>query len=399
MQIHRLSLTNFRNFARLETDLPAGPTLLIGDNAQGKTSLLESIYYLTGATSPHTSSDREIINFLALVEPNPFARLVAEVERNERVHRIEIRLQLDTNSDRLKKEVLVNGVNRRIGELAQTLNAVMFLPQDLDIIEGSPGGRRRFMDALIRQADPLYDQALTEYAKALSQRNALLKQLHERSSWKGQVDIWDEQLAEHGAVILRGRTLALQELQAIAQPIHDQLSRGREVLRISYDPAYDPLAPTMGQIGLDLEIPVDRSGFSRHQIQEGLLAALHDARAEEIRRGVTRIGPHRDDVRFIASGLDLHSYGSRGQNRTAVLSVKLAEVKWLHGRTGEWPVLLLDEVLAELDASRREDLLGYVSQVNQAVLTAADIDMFTERFCQSATLWRVRAGAIEAYST
>jgi DNA replication and repair protein RecF len=398
MLVRRLSLTNFRNFARLEANLLPGPTLLIGKNAQGKTSLLESIYYLAGASSPHSTSDRELIHFLSLEDANPFCRLVAEVQRGDRSHRIEIRLQLEPNgSGRLRKDVLVNGVSRRVGDLAQTFNAVMFLPQDMDLVEGSPGSRRRLMDAVIRQADPLYQRALSEYSKALSQRNALLRSLQVGRRGVEQLDVWDAQLAEHGAAIMRARILTTQEMESLARPIHDRLTNGREILRLSYQPAYDPLARGDGQLGLDLATPVDRSGISQAGLRDGLLAALRRDRSEEIRRGVTRIGPHRDDLRFVVSGLDLHLYGSRGQNRTAVLSTKLAEVDWLHGRTGEWPVLLLDEVLAELDSDRRTDLLDYVGQVNQAVLTAADIEMFTDDFCDTATLWRVRSGAIEPY--
>ena len=395
MQLLHLSLTNFRNFVRLETELPAGPTLLIGDNAQGKTSLLEAIYYLSGSSSPHSSSDRQLINFLALEKPNSFSRLVAEVRRGERIHRLEIRLILDDQrTGRLRKEILINGVKRRVADLARAFNAVMFLPQDLQIIEGSPGGRRRFLDQIISQADPVYGNALTEYGKVLSQRNALLKQLQQRSRGGDQVAVWDEQLVEHGATLIRSRALALQELESIARPIHEKLTRGRENLQLIYQPAFNPLTDSTDQLELEIDDQLDISRISLHEIQERMLAALQRARSEEIQRGVTRLGPHRDDILFQASGLNLHLYGSRGQNRSAMLSTKMAEVEWLHQRTSHWPMLLLDEVLAELDADRRRDLLEYVGQVRQSVLTAADQDMFTEDFCQRATLWQVKAGTL-----
>jgi DNA replication and repair protein RecF len=167
MQLTHLSLTNFRNFVRLETDVAPGPTLLFGDNAQGKTSLLEAIYYLTAASSPHTTSDRQLINFLALREPAPFARIVAEIQRGDRLGRIEIRLTVEAEASspdgRLKKEILINGVKRRISDLAGAFNAVLFLPQDLKVVEGSPSDRRRHLDATLSQADPVYTDSLSRW--------------------------------------------------------------------------------------------------------------------------------------------------------------------------------------------------------------------------------------------
>jgi DNA replication and repair protein RecF len=399
MRLTHLSLTNFRNFIRLERQLPSGPTLLVGDNAQGKTSLLEAIYYLAGATSPHTTSDRQLINFLSLEEPLPVSRLVAEVERADRLQRVEIRLIVDPETDgRLRKEILINGLKRRVSELASVFNAVLFLPQDLQVLEGSPGGRRRFLDAVISQADPFYGQALTDYGKALSQRNALLKNLQESRPDGQQLEVWEAQLAEHGAEIVRGRALALHELETLAQPVHRQLTRQQETLRLVYLPSYDPLPAPEGQLGFDLDTPLDRTTVGADEIRHGLADSLRRSRPAEIQRGATLTGPHRDDFAFVANGLNLQLYGSRGQSRTAVLAAKLAEVDWLRQRTGEWPVLLLDEVLAELDAARRADLLARVEQVHQSVLTAADREMFTDEFCQRATLWRVRAGSLELLS-
>lgn len=401
MQIRHLSLTNFRNFIRLEVDLTPGPTLLMGANAQGKTSLLEALYYLTGASSPHSTSDRQLINFLALDDPTPVSRIVAEVHRGDRLHRLEIRLVLDegrgSNDGRLRKEILINGVKRRVVDLASAFNAVLFLPQDVAIVEGSPGARRRFLDAVISQADPLYSQALTEYGKALSQRNALLKQIQERGTARDQLEIWEQQLAQHGGVLLRGRALALRELEDLARPIHETLTQGREQLRLTYAPSFDPLSQGDGQLDLGLEAPVDRTTIGEEKMRKALLEGFRKARGRDIERGVTRVGPHRDDIRFEATGVDLQLYGSRGQNRTAMLATKIAEVEWLKARTGEWPVLLLDEVLAELDSQRRDELLNRVLQVNQAVLTAADQEMFSEAFRERATLWRIDQGNLSPY--
>lgn len=399
MRLSHLSLTNFRNFVRLEAEFPPGPTLLVGANAQGKTSLLEAIYYLTGAQSPHTTSDRQLINFLALREPTPFARVVGEVRRGDRLHRIEVRLVLEpegpVGEGRLRKEVLVNGLKRRVRDLAGGFNAVLFLPQDVAVVEGSPGMRRRYLDAALSQADPTYAAALAEYAKVLAQRNALLKRLQERRNSEAQLAFWDEQLCTLAAALIRARALALHELESLATEVHRELTGG-ERLRLVYLPAFDPAARPEGQLDLPLEAAVDRTGFSLGEIEAGMRQALARSRQEEIAQGATLIGPHRDDLRLLANGLDLRLYGSRGQNRTAMLALKLAEVEWLRRRSGEAPVLLLDEVLAELDAARREQVLARVFQVEQAVLTAADLEMFTPDFRARATLWRVEAGKVTA---
>ncbi len=396
MLLKHLSLTNFRNFARLELELPSGPTILVGANAQGKTSLLEAIYYLTGATTTHASSDRQLISFLAQEQPQPYARLVAEVEAHGRIQRIEIRLTLENNGAdrRPRKEILINGLRRRMRDLAGTFNAVIFLPQDMDIIEGSPGNRRRYLDGTLIQADPTYAATLSDYGKVLSQRNALLKTLQERRSTNDQLEFWDEQLCDLGATLIRARALALRELERIAAPLQEQLTRHKEDLQLRYVPSYDPLAPQNGQMGLPLESPVDHTTISREDIRAGMLEALLVLREDEILRGVTTMGPHRDDFGLLCKGIDLRAYGSRGQNRTAMLALKLAEIEWLLERTGEMPILLLDEVLAELDADRRQDLLTRIKPARQAVLTAADLSMFTGAFQQSATVMQVHAGQV-----
>ncbi len=398
MQLAHLSLTNFRNFARLDTEFPPGPTLLVGANAQGKTSLLEAVYYLAAASSPHASSDRQLINFLALRERAPFTRLVAEVRRGDRPLRVEIRLVLEAagpaGETRLAKEVLINGVRRRVGDLSGGVNAVLFLPQAMRVIEGPPSERRRHLDSVLSQAESGYAEALAEYGKVLTQRNALLKQLQDRTADGDQLAFWDERLAGHGSALIRSRALALSELERLAAPVHTDLTRARETLRLEYLPSFDPALRPDGQLDLPLASAPDMTRLSRQALQAGLLEALQRLRPEELARGMTLLGPHRDDFRFSANGLDLRHYGSRGQNRTAMLSTLLAEVDWLRQRTGEWPVLLLDEVLAELDAQRRQDLLARVDVAQQALLTAADLEMFSPAFRQRATIWQVAAGRL-----
>ena len=172
------------------------------------------------------------------------------------------------------------------------------------------------------------------------------------------------------------------------------MTHATEVLRLHYQPAYDPLLPPHGQIALALSTPVQRNGLGEDDIRQGFLEALRHSRNEEIRRGVTALGPHRDELRFLANGIDLSDFGSRGQIRTVLLSLKLAEIEWMKARTGQWPVLLLDEVLVELDAQRRQDLLASLDSVEQAVLTTTDLHSFAPDFIGKADVWQVEAGAV-----
>lgn len=337
---------------------------------------------------------------MAQEQSQPFARLVAEVEAQDRIQRIEIRLTLENHGGdrRSHKEILVNGLRRRMRELAGTFNAVIFLPQDMEIVEGSPGNRRRYLDSTLIQGDSTYAVVLSDYNKVLSQRNALLKGLPDRGNSNHQLDFWNDQLCDLGATLIRARALALHELARIAAPIQTQLTRGKEDLQLRYFPSYDPLASPEGQMGLPIDSPLDRTTVGREEIRAGMLAALELKRDEELARGVTVLGPHRDDFGLLSKGIDLRLYGSRGQNRTAVLALKIAEIDWLRDRTGEMPILLLDEVLAELDAERREDLLERVQHAHQAILSAADLSMFSDAFRSTATIWQVDAGRIQHQS-
>ncbi|MGD8633332.1 MAG: DNA replication/repair protein RecF [Anaerolineales bacterium] len=402
MLLKRLSLTQFRMFQQLEAEFSSGTTILVGANAQGKTSILEAIYYLTGANGVQATHDRELINFDALEGKNPFARIVAQVESHSREQTIEIRLSLQTvgsrNHQRLRKEILLNGVKRRGRDLGGIFNAVLFLPRDIDVVEGSPSNRRNFIDATLSQADPSYANAMTEYRKVISQRNALLKQLRERRGKPAQLDFWDSQLCEHGALIMAKRASALAELDAAAAQVHNELSRNKEQLRLHYLPKFDPTHSQREQLQMDTEPTRSRTHFSEQSLRSGLAQRLARIRDHEIQRGVSVLGPHRDDFQFCVNNVDLGTYGSRGQNRTALLALKLAEIQWLKEHTGEWPVLLLDEVLAELDVERRSDLLERLKSAPQSLLTAADPDMFLQRFLRSAKIWKVSDGQLIPYT-
>lgn len=404
MFLKRLSLTNFRNYARLDVDVPTGSVLLVGDNAQGKTSLLEAVYFLATFVSFQADSDRQLINFIAGREPLAVARIVADFQRQEldhtsRDHRLEVRIIQEANGinggSRVRKEVLLDGVERKISEAVGVFNAVLFQPQTLRIIEGAPEDRRRYLNLTLAQAVPRYTAALTDYNRAITQRNALLKLLNERGGDPNQLTYWDELLASSGASLIYARIQAIKGLERLAARIHSQLTQGAEVLRLSYLPAYDPLPKPERQYALPIDAPLDRSGIPLEKIQQGFFESLERLHSEEIARGVTTIGPHRDELRFLANGIDLGVYGSRGQSRTAILALKLAEVAWLKEETGQWPVLLLDEVLAELDVQRRTDLLERLADIEQAVLTTADLEAFSKDFIRQATLWRIYAGQLE----
>jgi len=400
MRLLHLSLTNFRNYTRLELPMPDGPILLHGANAQGKTSLLEAIYYLATGRSPWTSSDRELLNWRTEGESMPYSRVCADVQnirqRRDTITRIEITLVRDAvDTTRFRKEIKVNGLKKRALDLLGEVNVVLFLPQDLALVEGSPTDRRRYLNITLAQTDPQYAAALINLDKSLTQRNALLRRLSPRGSDSGELVYWDDQIVNSGSVIMAGRQRLLRELEGLAQSVHRELTGGKETLELHYLPSFTPTAKADGQLsfdvpGLDLHRQLAPSEIAP-QFQE----ALRANRREELSRGVTLIGPQRDEMRFSVNGRDLGRYGSRGQARTAVLAIKLAEMRWMQRTTQEWPVLLLDEFIAELDAERRSYLLDHIDGANQSILTTTEPDIFTRGFLSKAAVWRVRSGEID----
>ena len=379
--------------------MPREIFLLVGENAQGKTTLLEAIYFLATFSSFHASSDRQLINFHQSTNQTTVGRIVGEFTRRDGEHRIEVRLIREPNGGngdtRFRKEVLLDGVKRKISDVVGWFNAVIFLPQMARIIEEGPSERRRYLDLLISQVSPRYVGHLSDYGQTLSQRNALLKQLAERGGDPEQLAVWDGMLARHGAYIMWERIRAIREMEEEAKRVHYDLTHGQEVLRLDYQPAFEPLSSPKGQMALPVSAIPDRSGLSVEEIEAGLLAALRDRQREEIARGMTTLGPHRDELRFLSNQIDLGDFGSRGQGRTALLAMKLAEVTWLHHRTGDWPVLLLDETMSELDTQRRADLLTALSECDQAILTSTDLDMFEPAFVESHPVWRVDHGMVD----
>ncbi len=403
MHIEHLSLTNFRNYARLEVSLPYDrPLVLFGANAQGKTSLLEAIYYLATSRSPYTASDRQLIHWRTEQDPLPYARLSGEVSsRHNPLNRLDMTLMLERlpeGSQRFRKVVKVNGVEKRVMDIVGLLNVVLFLPQDLTLVEGTPSDRRRFMDSTLSQVEREYLEALNIYEKVLPQRNALLRRIAEKHGSPRELGYWNEQLVQSGSVMIAGRQRFLRELEVNAQQAHHDLTARAETLTLQYQPGFLPTAESNGQmsfntLGLDLHRDLSAEQIAP-QFSEQLLAELD----ESIQRGMTLSGPHRDELRLMINHRDAGLYGSRGQARTAVMALKLAELNWMHERIGEWPVLLLDEVIAELDSSRRAYLLERMNNTAQTLLTTAELEIFEPAFLERAAVWQVEDGRIGVHT-
>lgn len=406
MFLAHLSLTNFRNYVRLALELPPGPILLRSDNAQGKTNLLEAIYYLATTRSTFARAERQLVNWEAMErDPLPFARLEGRIIRNAHSFQIDITL-LPGEKGSVRKEMRLNGVKKRAMDVVGQLNAVIFLPEDIELVTGSPSTRRRYLDATLCQIDSTYCRALTQYNKVLSQRNALLKQLAEQfggqvsPGWDNdQLLFWDDQLSEQGATLIVTRQQAITRLDHLGRDRYRLLGEQPEVFRLHYAPSFDPqhrpLLDYQRPLSLEELLPSVQTQLSSLEVTEAFKSHLRQARREEIARGVTVVGPHRDDMHFTVEGVDMTLYGSRGQQRTTALALKLAEVDLMYQATGETPLLLLDDVMSELDAKRRARVMGMVDGVEQAILTTTDWTDFTQEFRDQAHLLQVIAGEME----
>lgn len=398
MLLTHLALINFRNYTRLAVDLPAGPVLLRGDNAQGKTNLLEAVFFLATTRSTFTRAERQVINWPALEEEAfPYARLEGHVQRERGAFQIDITI-LPDSVGQLHKEMRLNGVKKRALDLVGQLNAVLFLPEDIELITGAPATRRRYLDITLCQIDPAYCRALTQYNQALTQRNALLKQLAERHRGEDQLAFWDEQLADHGAVLIVTRRAALGELDGLACERYRMLSSDHERLRIYYAPGFDPenrpVLDYQRPLVLEELWPEVPPALSPAEVAHAFAQHLRQARREEVARGITMTGPHRDDMHFLVDGVDMTLYGSRGQQRSTALALKLAEMDLMQRTTGETPVLLLDDVMSELDCGRRARVLSAVQDVQQLMLTTTDWNDFTPEFLAQAHRLQVADGRI-----
>jgi DNA replication and repair protein RecF len=378
-------------------DVPRRILMLEGQNAQGKTTILEAIYFLATFSSFQTQNDRQVINFLVDDQPLAVARIVADFIKADQPHRIEVRIIRETNgngSARVRKEILIDGNKRTINQALGMFNAVIFLPQMTRIFDGGPDERRRYLNLAISQTLPGYAEALNQYNQVRTQRNALLKLLSEKGGDPDQLIYWDTLLVEKGSKILKNRIDSIAEIEAEAVRIHQRLTNGKEILRMNYQPGYDPAVSSQEQYMLPLNDSKDRTSYTIEDIRKGFMEKLASVRKEELQRGITVVGPHRDELRFISNRIDLGTYGSRGQIRTALLALKMAEVAWLKSKTGHWPVQLLDEILAELDGQRRKDLMAYLVECEQTMLTTADLTSFESELIDIGTIWHVESGFV-----
>lgn len=389
MHIKHLSLTNFRNYARLEMDLQARVHLLQGLNAQGKTNLLEAIAYLSMTKSPLTSLDRQLMNWGADQEVLPHTHVEALFSRQSQDRTIEVTLLKEPSPDptaaKLRKRFRVDGVPKRAMDAIGQLNTVLFLPQDIRLIDGSPSARRRYLDALLCQIDLVYCRTLSRYNRTITQRNALLKQIRERGGRPSELAFWDDQIVELGSALLKRRFGLIAALTKTAGQLQSELTGGQEILELNYLATVSPER--------DLT-----SGAAIHEINRAFRDALATGRREELARGMTLVGPHRDDMRCLVHGIDLTDYGSRGQQRTAALALKLAEVQIMYHETGERPVLLLDDVISELDQQRSQFLLGVILQAEQVLITTTDLRAYDVPSLGSALLFQVDSGQVHPLS-
>lgn len=402
MYVTHLSLTNFRNYGRLELNLNPGVTLLHGANAQGKTNLLEAIFYLATTRSPQVDQDSQLINWTAdeAGEPIVVGRLVAAIQTNAERHQVELRLIKEQGS--FRREALVDQRKVRLMDVLGNLRAVLFLPQDMQIITGPPVDRRRYIDIALCQTDQTYCRHLSSYNKVLEQRNALLRQMMETGSGRDVLPVFTDKLVHLGSQVFWRRARFMAGLTRLAQRVHyESLTEQNEVLRLGYLPHLEGNS-SKAVNGDDEDSPdslVELSSWLEQapdskSVEKRFSQNVAAATETDIQRGRTTLGPHRDDWKFWVNGRDLRHYGSRGQQRSAMLALKLAEVQWITQETGDAPLILLDEVMSELDSRRRHLLLQTVLQVPQALMTTTDLNMFDFDFRQKATTIAIANGQV-----
>ena len=342
MTIERIELNNYRNYTRAQVEPCPGITVFIGPNAQGKTNLLEAVYLCCTGRSHRTRVDRQLIRW-----ESDRARVHIVCRRKDGPHEVEILLDPQE-----KKQVRVGGKSiARSGELMGHVNGVLFAPEDLRMVKDGPAERRRFLDMELSQISPAYYYNLQRYNRALKQRGALLRT---GSASVAQLDVWDGQLCTWGAKIMLARRDFIIRLGERAGKIHDGISGGKEALRCEYKTQVAPDKP-------------------EDALRESLAEELLRAREEDLRRQISTVGPHHDDMVLKLNGTDVRAFGSQGQQRTCALSMKLSELQVMRDATGEYPVLMLDDVMSELDPERRRQLLGQLDGV-QTMITCTDLE-------------------------
>ena len=357
MIIESIELKNYRNYEELHMELNEGTNILYGDNAQGKTNILEAVYVCCTSKSHKSAKDRDIIRF-----NQDESHIKMQVRKNGVPYRIDMHLKKNK-----PKGIAIGGVPiRRASELFGIANVVCFSPEDLNIIKNGPSERRRFIDMELCQLNKLYVHALVQYNKVLVQRNKLLKELSFRPDYGETLDVWDMQLVNYGKEVMKFRKEFISQLNEMIHEIHARLSGRKEDLVIYYEPDTDC---------------------------ELFEEALKRGRPQDLKQKTTLCGPHRDDISFFVNGIDIRKFGSQGQQRTAALSLKLSELELVKQLIHDKPILLLDDVLSELDASRQNHLLSAISDI-QTIITCTGLDDFVNNRFKIDKVFRVIEGTV-----
>ncbi|MTD40367.1 DNA replication/repair protein RecF [Erwinia sp. CPCC 100877] len=369
MRLNEIEVQHYRNYDQLTLDFPKTLNIFLGENAQGKTNLLESIYVLAMTRSHRTSNEKELIRWNA-----DAAKIGGVIEKKSGTIPLEIFI---SNKGRKTK---VNHIEqKRLSSYIGQLNVILFAPEDLSLVKGSPQLRRKFIDMELGQVNPIYLYDLVQYQSVLKQRNQYLKQLAEKKQTDTiYLDILTEQLAEFGSKVLYARLEFIKKLEYWANILHKKISHEKEELSIEYFSS----------------IPLNKEEFSLEEIHKQLLQSLLDSRKRELFKANTFLGPHRDDLIFNVNGQNVQTYGSQGQQRTTALSVKLAEIDLMYSETGEYPVLLLDDVMSELDNERQLHLLETIEGKVQTFLTTTSLDHLNNKLTVEPDIFNVHQGEI-----
>lgn len=357
MIIKSLDLADFRNYSYLNINFSDKVNILYGDNAQGKTNILEAIYLISTTKSHKGSKDKDIINF-----EKEEAHIRTYIEKDNIPTRVDMHLRKSKT-----KGIAIDGKKiKKATELLGLLNVVFFSPEDLSIIKNGPAERRRFVDMELCQLDQFYLYNLNSYLKIINQRNKLLKDLYFNPELKETLNIWDAQLVSFGSKIIERRILFVEQLNEIIKDIHYKLSGGKEEIKIVYEP--------------DVSM-------------EEFYKKLEDSKDKDIKTKQTNVGPHRDDFSFMVNGIDIRKFGSQGQQRTAALSLKLSEIEIVKKITGDKPVLLLDDVLSELDSNRQNYLLKSIGDI-QTIITCTGLDDFVNNQFEINKVFKIENGSL-----
>jgi DNA replication and repair protein RecF len=387
MRLRHLQFFEYRNFERLDLELDSRMALFVGDNAQGKTNLLEGVYLLATLRAARAETDIQLIRREVLNDVLPAARVVADVDTTDGPLKIEVAVVARdaTRSANVTKTVKINGASKRLADAVGRLTAVLFSADDLLMIAGSPSLRRHYIDLMLMQVDPTYSSARSHYERVLVQRNHLLKRVREGEAQAEELGFWTDALCKDGAIIAQRRAAALAEIGRLAAEYHHSLAED-EQLTVSYQPRVDSLLS-------------EPDAASVEQIAESLAENLTRGVSRDIAAGMTLQGPHRDDILLALNELPAAGYASRAQQRSIALSLRLAEAELLRRRRGEAPVLLLDDVLSEMDAERRQAVLAAIGKVDQLLITGADWDRFPPEFTSGAACFKVQGGAARPVPT